>query len=239
MLEAVHAKTGLTFVLIPAGEFLMGSEESEEGGDPDEGPTHTVRVTAFLLCRTECTQRAWDWFGGEDSRRFRGAELPIEGGDVWSARRWCRKAGLRLPSEAEWEYACRAGTTTPFSFGTTITPALVNYDGNHPCGSTPTGEFRERTVECGSLPPNPWGLHEVHGNVYEWCVVHGSGFYREPKTDGYGPALAFEESGPCGIARGGGWDSFARGCRSANRYFPVSHYSWSDTGFRPAADLSR
>ncbi len=124
-LEAVHVKTGLTFVLIPAGEFLMGSPEAEKGREPDERQ-HRVTVPAFLLCKTECTQRAWDAVGGEDDRWWKGLDLPIQMVTWMSVSAWCRKAGLRLPSEAEWEYACRAGTETPAPTGTTLSTEQAN-----------------------------------------------------------------------------------------------------------------
>jgi formylglycine-generating enzyme len=133
----------------------------------------------------------------------------------------------RLPSEAEWEYACRAGTTTPFFFGPQITPAEVNYDGNYPYAGAAQGLYREKTVPVKSLPANAWGLHEVHGNVWEWC------------EDGYGPYPAQEVTDPQGVPnaasrvlRGGSWSSYAGRCRAANRArsTPVNRLSF--IGFR-------
>jgi formylglycine-generating enzyme required for sulfatase activity len=234
MLEALHLRTGLVFVLIPGGEFRMGSLESEEGHCKDESPVHTVRVPAFLLCRTECTQRAWDGLGGEDERHFRGPGLPIEMVRWSSVKAWCGRTGLRLPTEAEWEYACRAGTTTPFSFGPAIAPPQVNYDGDYPYAGAPQGQDRQRTVPCGSLPANPWGLHEVHGNVYEWCEDHLHGSYDGAPSDG----SAWETGdSPVRVFRGGGWLSYARSCRSAYRDGDGPDFRWRNLGFRPAGSL--
>jgi formylglycine-generating enzyme required for sulfatase activity len=118
----------------------------------------------------------------------------------------------RLPTEAEWEYACRAGRDTPFSFGENITPEQVNYNGQYPYAGGKKGLHRERTVPVGSLPPNAWGLYEMHGNVWEWCADWYGGYASEPQVDSSGPAEGADR-----VLRGGSWILYGRLCRSALR----------------------
>jgi formylglycine-generating enzyme required for sulfatase activity len=234
-LEAVHEKTGLAFVLIPAGSFLMGSPE-DEADRLDREKRHRVTVPAFLPCKTECSQKAWDAVGGEDDRKWKGPDLPIESVSWSKAEAWCRKAGLRLPSESEWEYSCRAGSETPFSTGSTLSTDKANYDGNYPHGEGRKGEFRQRTVAAGSLPANPWGLHEMHGNLWEWCDDWYEESYDRTPTDG--SAHADSGSGRR-VHHGGSWRSTAGHCRSASRSWNSPGIRDFDLGFRPAADLPR
>ena len=119
---------------------------------------------------------------------------------------------LTLPTEAQWEYVCRAGTATPFSFGDTITTDDVNFDGNYPYGDSPKGEYRKKTVEVKSLPANRWGLYEMHGNVWEWCSDWYAEYSAEPQVDPPGPATGSDR-----VIRGGGWSDSARYVRSAYR----------------------
>ena len=119
---------------------------------------------------------------------FKGEKRPVEKVSWDEAVEFCKKLSqktgktYRLPSEAEWEYACRAGTTTPFYFGETITPDLVNYNGNYPYGSAPKGEYREQTTDVGKFPPNSFGLYDMHGNVWEWCEdVYNANYIDAPK----------------------------------------------------------
>jgi len=133
----------------------------------------------------------------------------------------------RLPTEAEWEYACRAGTITPFSTGGNLTTEQANYDGNDPYNNNRKGQYREKTVAVDSFNPNAWGLYNMHGNVYEWC----SDWY-----GGYESGLAENPAGPTTgssrVLRGGGWDSYARDCRSAYRNYDTPDYRSYDVGFR-------
>ena len=140
---------------------------------------------------------------------------------------------LTLPPESQWEYACRAGTKTPFSFGETISPDQVNFDGNHPYGDSPKGEYREETVEVKSLSANRWGLYEMHGNVWEWCSDWYAEYSPEPQIDPTGPA-----TGSYRVMRGGGWDYGARGVRSAFRYWFAPGDRSSDLGFRLLSSAS-
>ena len=190
---------GMKFVLIPAGSFQMGSPSLESGRNDDEGPVHEVKITrAFYLGKYEVTQGQWEDVMGANPSAFKncGRNCPVESvswNDVQefikniNAKEGCivsdtalevQQGGVhsvstgcyRLPTEAEWEYAARAGTRTPFSFGTNISPEDVNYDEDYPYGNESRGLNREKTVTVGSLPANPWGLHEVHGNVWEWVM---------------------------------------------------------------------
>jgi len=140
----------------------------------------------------------------------------------------CRN--VRLPSEAEWEYACRAGTTTPFYFGETITPDLVNYDGNYPHGGAPKGKYRRETTTVGSFPPNAFGLYDMHGNVWEWCEDVWHENYKGAPTDGSAWEIGGDHS--YRLLRGGSWINHAVWCRAAPReeYSPASRVN--DVGLR-------
>jgi formylglycine-generating enzyme len=139
--------------------------------------------------------------------------------------------GCRLPTEAEWEYACRAGTTTPFNTGDGLASSLANYNGNYPYLNNLKGEFRKKTMPVGSFPPNAWGLYDMHGNVYEWCNDWFDVLSSEAQTDPKGPATGFRR-----VRRGGGWGSDARRCRSAFRYDFFPDYSINIIGFRVASE---
>jgi len=146
------------------------------------------------------------------------------------------KGTYRLPTEAEWEHACRAGTTTPFHFGKCLSTDQANYDGNYPLEGCPKGIFREKTVPVGSFPPNAWGLYDMHGNVWEWCQDN-SNWDSDKKvvvTDTYvdGVSDPLSEIGSIRVLRGGGWVSGARGCRSADRYYSTPDDRSNSFGFR-------
>ena len=190
----------LEMLHIPAGRFTMGSPPDEPERYQDEGPQHQVELRDFFLSRIPITQAQWlvvaGWqpLSGEepwlrelhpdpvsklnDAERFLGHERPVVNVSWAEAMEFCRRLSLRtgkhytLPSEAQWEYACRAGTTTPFHFGETISPELVNYNGNYTYGEGSKGVFREQTTDVLSFPANAWGLHDMHGNVWEWCADH-------------------------------------------------------------------
>src|SRR5262245_61046778 len=173
-------------VKIPGGAFLMGGTESEVDRRSEEGPQHSVKVPEFFMGRFEVTLEQW-----RQVERMLKVKIDLNKDPAWYEQsmkhpmervRWEEAVELcnrlekrtgrpyRLPTEAEWEYAARAGTTTPFAFGPTITPNYVNYDGNEPYGSAPKGEYRKETIEVGSLNiANAFGLSDMHGNVWEWC----------------------------------------------------------------------
>lgn len=224
---------GMRLSLIPPGQFMMGSPQDEEWHRPDE-ILHRVTLTkAFYMGTTEVTQGQWKALMGENPSFFTGDALPVETVTWEQAADFCRKlsekegAQYRLATEAEWEYACRAGTTTPFHTGETISPDQANYDGNHTYAGGKKGVFRESTVEAGSLPPNPWGLHEMHGNVWEWCADWYGEYPKAQTRDPTAPA-----SGDRRVFRGGCWINFPAVCRSANRA-KVAPVSWNfHLGFR-------
>ncbi len=209
---------------IEPGTFLMGSPENEPERYDDEDPRHSVTFNrGFWLWDTACTQALWEAVMGDNPSRFKGAERPVDNvswNDCQDFLKWLneRRPGLDLglPTEAQWEYACRAGTTTPFSFGTNITPEQVNYDGSYPYLGGNKGQYRQGTVQVASLPPNPWGLYEMHGNVYEWMQDHAHNNYQSAPTDG----SAWEDRADDAfrVLRGGSWNNGARDVRAAYRY---------------------
>jgi formylglycine-generating enzyme required for sulfatase activity len=219
----------LRLIQIPAGDFLMGSPASEPQRYADEGPQHRVLLGGFLLGQTPVTQAQWGlvarWPKLEldltpDPSGFKGARRPVEGVSWEQAMEFCRRLSQRtglaftLPSEAQWEYACRAGTTSPFAFGETITTGLANYDGRFTYAAGPTADYPEATTPVASFPANAWGLHDMHGNVLEWCLDTWHSSYEGAPTDG-SPWLTGTDSGK--LLRGGSWDDLPRYCRSACR----------------------
>jgi len=210
--QVVHAVTGARLVLVEAGQFMMGSPTNENLRNGDQALHRCEIRRPFYLGVTEVTQAQWRKVMGSNPSEFQGDDLPVEKVSWEDCQQFLQKAGggLRLPSEAEWEYACRAGTTTPFSFGATITPEQVNYNGNYPYGGASEGLYRARTVAVGSLPANAWGLHEMHGNVWEWCQ---DGYEAYPSSGTAEPARAAGAR----VLRGGSWFSGALYCRAAYR----------------------
>jgi formylglycine-generating enzyme required for sulfatase activity len=226
--EITSSAIGATLVLIPAGEFLMGSPDSDEDAQDDEKPQHKVRIARpFYLGATEITQGQYRAVTGENPSSFKGSDdLPVENVSWDEAVAFCNKLsvrerlkpyyqfsgarsggdGYRLPTEAEWEYACRAGTSTRFSFGDADT-SLGEYawfGGNSDGKTHPVGQKR----------PNAWGLFDVYGNVWEWCC---DGY----QADYYGGSPAADPPGSSQAAgrviRGGGWYFQPRYCRAAHR----------------------
>jgi formylglycine-generating enzyme required for sulfatase activity len=241
-LEAVHAKTGLVFVLVPRGEYMMGSANGEER----EKPVHEVAVPAFLLCRTECTQGAWDRIGGVDHRGFEGARLPIEM-VIWSnARKWCEKSGLRLPSESEWEYACRAGSTGRWCSGDDETLLAehawyyVNSASKPPLPNASwdwdkaLAQWGCRTHIVGKKRANAWGLHDMHGNVAEWCEDTGGRSYAPVPRDGTPVTV----KGYWRVFRGGSAADEPKRTTSSWRFMDLPGTPSKLLGFRPAVSLT-
>ncbi len=227
----------LDMIAIPGGSFVMGSPSTETGRYNDEGPQHNVTVAPFFMGKYEVTQAQYQAVMGNNPSKFKGAKRPVEQVTWDEAVEFCRKLTqktgktYRLPSEAEWEYACRAGTTTPFYFGDTITPDLVNYDGNNPYGSAPKGLYRGKTTDVGSFPPNSFGLYDMHGNVWEWCSDKYHDNYSGAPTDGSSWEIGGSEYR---VLRGGSWLNLAVYCRCAHRYGSSAGNRNSNLGFRVA-----
>jgi len=238
----------MSFAYIPPGEFTMGSPEDEPMGDDDE-KQHKVILT----------QRQWRAVMGSNPSGSKDYDCPVENVSWDDVREFIRKLNrkegtdrYRLPTEAEWEYAARAGTTTPFSFGKCLSADQANYNGKYYLGDCPEGEDRGRTIPVASFPPNyeteqikrytgtffhlqgvasfapnAWGLYDMHGNVWEWCQDWYGDYPSEAVTDPGGPS-----TGSYRVLRGGGWDDSAEDCRSANRFSDSPDYRLDGRGFR-------
>ena len=248
--DLVVAGVTQRFRLITPGTFTMGSPTEEKGAavDPQEDRvwiarevSHQVTLTkGYWLADTACTQSLWQVVTSLNPSHFKESPLnPVEQVSWNDCQSFLTKLNGRvtggvfgLPTEAQWEYACRAGTTTAFSFGSTITPEQVNYNGDFPFGGTAKGHNRQRTVPVKSLPPNPWGLYEMHGNVWQWCS-DWYGNYTDEVFDPTGPL-----SGVGRVMRGGSWYKGARSCRSACRGISTPNGVGKVLGFRICARAS-
>ncbi len=252
----------LTMVAIPGGTFLMGSPPNEKDSFKDERPQHEVTVSNFFMGKYPITQAQWRAVasrkdlkvekdldpdpshfkdrGGSSTRRDR----PVEQVNWYDAVEFCARLSkltgreYRLPSEAEWEYACRAGTTTPFYFGETITGELANYDASNTYAEEAKGEYREETTPVGQFPPNAFGLYDMHGNVWEWCADTWHDNYDGALRDG----SAWIENGDDNRSplRGGSWCSVPNYCRSAFRISDLRRdFDSSNYGFRVVCGAGR
>jgi len=222
----------LEMVAIPEGTFLMGSSEDEIGHEDFESPQHEVTIKAFFMGKYPVTQAQWKAVAAlpqinqeldSNPSFFRDSNLPVENVSWYDAAEFCARLSqltgktYRLPSEAEWEYACRAGTTTPFHFGETITPELANYDCNYVYGTGYKGNNRSKTTPVGSFKvANAFGLYDMHGNVWEWCADHWLDNY-EGRPLNKNIWLSSNESSRR-LLRGGSWNVNPAHCRSAFRY---------------------
>lgn len=262
-------KPAIEWADIPAGTFLMGSPDDEQGRFVDE-IQHQVTLSAFKMSKYEITVAQFKAFIDAtgyltDAEKVSGG---LSRGIIWTGKEYKFKAGLtwrcdeagnlrsedeynhpviyvswndasafakwmgcRLPTEAEWEYACRAGTTTPFNTGNNLIASQADYNANYPYLNNQKGEYRKKTLPVGSFPPNAWGLFDMHGNVYEWCSDWYDLLSSEPQTNPTGPEIGYRK-----VRRGGGWGSDANHCRSAFRYDFFPNYSINIIGFRLASE---
>jgi uncharacterized protein (TIGR02996 family) len=232
----------LSLVLVPPGSFFMGQEEGYAERDDDETPRHRVTLTrGFWLGIYPVTQAQWCALLPALEFQFPGPRLPVEEVKWFEAQQFCRRLAehtnlpFRLPSEAEWEYACRAGGSAAFAFGPTLSSDQANFDANYVFGGAPRGIYRERTTPVGTFPANAWGLHDLHGNVLEWCQDwYSSDYYQHsPEHDPPGPL-----EGEFRVVRGGSWYFGARPARSAYRFWMDPEQRDDDLGFRVALSSS-
>jgi formylglycine-generating enzyme required for sulfatase activity len=250
----------LELMAIPAGAFVMGAPETEAGWHSSQSPQHQVTVARFWIARYPVTQRQWSAVAALPPVKYRldakpacfaGADRPVEQVSWHEANEFCQRLSqltgrsYRLPSEAEWEYACRSGTDTPFHFGVTITTDIANYSGvdweyqGRICskgayGLAPQGLDRRETLDVGSFGvANPFGLYDLHGQVREWCQDCWHSSYEGAPTDG-SAWMSNDPNGDCNlrIVRGGSWNSSPRACRSAFRSRLDPESRLYDVGFR-------
>ena len=243
----------LQMVAIPGGTFTMGAPETEKESNDNERPQHQVTVSPFFMGKYPITQAQWQAVAAfpqvnreldPDPSTFKGSDRPVERISWYDAVEFCARLSkatgrdYRLPSEAEWEYACRAGTTTPFYFGQTITSELANYDGNYTYASEPKGKYREQTTEGGSFPPNAFGLHDMHGNVWEWCQDTYHQSYEKAPKDGsaWTDNSIHDNDNQSRLLRGGSWSFYPEYCRSAYRLRYSPDLVNDNIGFRVVCD---
>jgi formylglycine-generating enzyme required for sulfatase activity len=220
-------------ICIPGGEYQMGSPIGE--GEPDEWPRHTVRVDSFYMDMYEVTKRAFEKVMGYRAGTKQGCPTcPVSNVSWFEAKKYCRKVGKRLPTEAEWEYACRAGTQTAFHYGNSISSRLANFDGRKPYGGSTQSVFRGVRIPVGSFEPNDYGLYDMHGNVMEWCADwYGQNYYKQSQTDE--PKGA--KDGKYRVVRGGGFLSEGKALRCANRLSYDPSVRLKTIGFRCVKDV--
>ena len=246
--ERLSDQITLEMVEIPGGSFLMGSPSDEEGRLNWEGPQHQVMVPPFFMGRFPITQAQWRAIASlpqvnrtlePNPSYFNGDNHPVEVVSWDDAVEACERLSAytgyqyRLPSEAEWEYACRAGTQTPFACGETITPEIANYDGNYAYGEGPKGDYRNTTTPVDHFPyANAFGLSDMHGNVWEWCQDYWHNNYQGAPLDGGARQKDPLHSNNGRVIRGGSWFNFPRLCRSAYHGYGAPDSQYYLLGFR-------
>ncbi len=242
-----HLKNGhiIEMIKIPGGNFQMGSPDTEDQQCQRESPQHWVTIAPFCMSKYPITQEQWLEVAklpkiklnlNPKPSYFEGENLPVEQISWFEAMEFCyrlsKKSGMTytLPTEAQWEYACRAGTNTEFHFGSNITTDLANYNGTSYKGA-PKGKDRQQTTPVDSFYANPFGLYDLHGNVWEWCADYWHDNYKDAPTDGSAWLSGANPKTPR-VVRGGSWYFFPRDCRSSNREFMSSEVQDFNFGFR-------
>lgn len=217
---------GMELVLVQPGTFLMGSLPDEQHRRRWENRHKVTLTQPYWLGKYEVTQKQWQALGNENQSYFKDPRNPVAKVSWFDAIKFCReltaqveKAGslpeghvFRLPTEAEWEYACRSGTQTATAFGNDMNSRQANFDGQHPLGKASKGSFQKRVTPVGFYAANAWGLHDMHGNVWEWCHDFFIDLPQTPQTNPFGP-----RGGRYRVAKGGGWLYHGWECRSTSR----------------------
>jgi len=261
--KVITNSIGMKLASIPAGKFMMGSPAEEAERDENEVQHEVAISKPFYLGVYEVTQREFGRLMAAtvkrgaifDDKRGGGPDFPMENVTWREAGAFCatlsnlpeeKKAGrrYRLPTEAEWEYACRAGATTPFASGKSLSSQQANCNGNFPYGGADKGPFLGQTAKVGSYAANAWGLHDMHGNVAEWCAdFYDKDYYRKsPKEDPKGPekgVVSTDYEDFYRVIRGGCWLDEARGCRSAYRFRAMPHDPYRLIGFRVVCEVKQ
>ena len=268
-IEPLNETTYLDMMQIPAGKFMMGQtdvetaelirqigEERYQKYFTDELPIHSVTVQSFFMGKYPITQAQWRSVAAypkierdlkPDPSNFKGDNRPVEKVDWDDATEFCQRLSqqtgrtYRLPSEAEWEYACRAGTTTAFHFGETLSDELANYAAEDReiggklykgfYGRGVRGQYRQETTEVGQFPANQFGLYDMHGNVLEWCEDDYHSNYNDAPSDG-SAWVETDRTQTNLLLRGGSWDSLPVNCRSACRSDATRGFIYVTVGFR-------
>ncbi|MFM5945540.1 MAG: formylglycine-generating enzyme family protein, partial [Dolichospermum sp.] len=227
--------------------FLMGSPEDEKESRDRERPQHEVTVPSFSMGKYPVTQKQWRAVAAlekvnidlkSDPSYFKGNNRPVECVSWSHAQEFCARISqienktYRLPTEAQWEYACRAGTTTPFYCGETISTDIANYDGYYAYGDGITGVYQGETTKVGSFKANEFRLCDMHGNVWEWCQDDWHENYINAPDDGSAWISLTNRK----VLRGGSWFSHADYCRSASRNWDNAKFNYNNFGFRVVCD---
>lgn len=252
-LSGLNNAIPLQMILIPGGTFTMGSPEDEPERASNEGPQHDVTVPQFFMGRYPITQAQWHVVASlptvnqdldADLSGFKGDNRPVENVSWYDAVEFCDRLSAhtnrpyRLPTEAEWEYTCRAGTKTPFHFGKTLTTEVANYDGNYTYADGPKGEYLQETTPVNQFDiANAFGLCDTHGNILEWCQDHWHDNYDGAPADGRAWLTDNEEA--IRILRGGSWVYAPEYCRSARRGFNLPGNRFYYIGFRVVSEPPR
>jgi formylglycine-generating enzyme required for sulfatase activity len=253
--EDLESDIGLDMILIPGGTFLMGSPPDELERYDDESPQHSVTVPTFFMGRYPITQAQWRVvaFLPQVNRKldpalsyFKGDNRPVDGISWYDAVEFYQRLSqythrsYRLPTEAEWEYAARAGTTTPFYFGETITAELANYRATDIYGDGVQGEYRQETTPVDHFGiANAFGLCDMHGNVWEWCLDYWHDNYKYKDAPDDGSAWLTDEEEALRVLRGGSWNDLPRYCRCASRFNHLPGYVNYGFGFRVVCEYPR
>lgn len=243
--EYLGGDCDIEMIFIPNGTFVMGSSNSEFGREKDESPTHRAKLNSFYMSKYPITQLQWRTVISypkvkrpvkDNPSFFKGDNLPVEKVSWLDAQEFCQRLSkhtgrkYRLPTETEWEYACRGGTQTTFFFGNIITTDFANYDGRESYGVKATGKYDKKTNPVDAFPPNPFGLYNVHGNVWEWCEDHYAPHYTNKPKDG---SAYYSNMGNLPrVVRGGSWSLTPNYCRSAKRSSYSADSNYNFLGFR-------